>query len=246
MIDLHCHFLPGVDDGARTMGEALALARESVANGITTAVLTPHVYPGVFDNTLSRLMPVFVQFKAALAAAGIPLTIHLGAEVRIHPDVFDLLAIDELPVLGGLGKDRVVLLEFPDGQIPPGAETACRLFADRGIRWLIAHPERNKDVMRDPLRLKPFLDAGCLTQVTAACVVGRFRAAGGGLRALPAGEQHGLGGCDGFAQSAVPATDAAGGARCAGPALRKRRRLPADRGVAGRDRGRAGGLTRSG
>ncbi len=99
---------------------------------------------------------------------------HLGAEVRIHPDVFDLLAIDELPVLGGLGKDRVVLLEFPDGQIPPGAETACRLFADRGIRWLIAHPERNKDVMRDPLRLKPFLDAGCLTQVTAASVVGRF------------------------------------------------------------------------
>ena len=174
MIDLHCHFLPGIDDGARTMEDALALASASVANGITTAVLTPHVHPGVFDNKLSSLLPVFVQYKAALAQAGIALDVHLGAEVRIHPDAFDLLATDELPVLGRIGTDRVVLLEFPDGQIPAGALGACKLFADRGIRWLIAHPERNKDVMRDPARIKPFLDAGCLLQVTAASLVGRF------------------------------------------------------------------------
>lgn len=174
MIDLHCHLLPGVDDGARTMDDALALARASVANGIREAVLTPHVHHGVFDNNLSGLLPVFVQFQAALKAAQIPLVVHLGGEVRLHPDAFEMLTTGELPVLGKLGSDRIVLLEFPDGQIPMGAVQACKLFADHGVRLLIAHPERNKEVMRDPNRIKPFLDAGCLLQLTAASVVGRF------------------------------------------------------------------------
>jgi protein-tyrosine phosphatase len=174
MIDLHCHFLPGVDDGARTMHDALALAAASVANGITHAVLTPHIHPGCFDNRLATLAPVFSNYRASLTAAGIDLQVFLGAEVRLHPDALDLLAADDLPVVGTVGLDRVVLLEFPDGQIPAGAETACRYFADRGVRWLIAHPERNKEVMRDPMRIKPFVDNGCLLQVTAASVVGRF------------------------------------------------------------------------
>ena len=59
MIDLHCHLLPGVDDGARTMEDALTLAEAAVANGVKASVLTPHVYPGVFDNRLSTLRPVY-------------------------------------------------------------------------------------------------------------------------------------------------------------------------------------------
>lgn len=174
MIDLHCHLLPGVDDGARTLEDALLLARASVANGITKAVLTPHVHPGVFDNSLATLLPAFEAFRAALEAAGIPLEVFLGAEARIHPDIFDLLARDDLPVIGMLGDHRIVLLEFPDGQLPVGAAAACRYLAERKVRVLIAHPERNKEVMRDPSRIKPFVDAGCMLQVTAASVVGRF------------------------------------------------------------------------
>lgn len=174
MIDLHCHLLPGVDDGARTLDEALALAAASAANGITTAVMTPHVYPSVFDNDMTSLVPVFERFQAAVTAAGIPLKIRLGGEVHLHPDVFDLLARDQLPVLGFLDHQRVVLLEFPDGHIPAGAAEGCRFFADKGIRLLLAHPERNKEVMRDPMRIKPFVDAGCMLQITAASVIGRF------------------------------------------------------------------------
>ena len=174
MVDLHCHLLPGVDDGARTMEDALALASAAVANGITRAVLTPHVYPGVFDNKISTILPTFRRYRAALAAAGIPLEIYLGGEVRIHPDMFQLLAADELPVLGLLGKERVVLLELPDGHIPPGVEVVCRMFCKHGIRLLIAHPERNKQVMRDPKRIRRLVDSGCLLQVTAASIVGAF------------------------------------------------------------------------
>lgn len=174
MIDLHCHLLPGVDDGARTIDDALALARASLDNGIRAAVLTPHVYPGVYDNRLSGLWPVYEQYQQALADAGIPLDIYLGGEVHLHPDIFEMLDEHELPMIGRWQGDLLMLLEFPDGAIPAGADVACRMFADRGIRWLIAHPERNKAVMRNPDIIKPFVDAGCLLQLTAASVIGAF------------------------------------------------------------------------
>ena len=174
MIDLHCHLLPGVDDGARTMEDALTLAEAAVANGVKASVLTPHVYPGVFDNRLSTLRPVYEEYRDALARAGIALDVHLGGEVHLHPDAFELLEADDLPMIGGMDGLKVMLLEFPDGSIPPGSDVACRMFADQGIRWLIAHPERNKAVMRDPTIIKPFLDMGCMLQLTAASVIGAF------------------------------------------------------------------------
>lgn len=174
MIDLHCHLLPGVDDGARTLDDALELARASVDDGIRAAVLTPHVYPGVFDNRLSDLWPVYEEFRQALAAAAIPLDIYLGGEVHLHPDIFQMLEQHELPMIGRWQGELLMLMEFPDGLIPVGADAACRMFAQKGVRWLIAHPERNKAVMRNPAVIKPFVDAGCLLQLTAASVIGAF------------------------------------------------------------------------
>ncbi len=176
MIDLHCHFLPGVDDGPRTLDEALTLAAASVANGITKAVMTPHVYPEVFDNTLATLAPVFSRYQEALEIAGIPLQILLGGEVRLHADIFQLLAAGQLPEMGRLDGKRIVLLELPDAHIPVGALESCKRFSNQGFRPMIAHPERNKEVMRDPMRIKPFVDTGCLLQVTAASIIGRFGA----------------------------------------------------------------------
>ena len=179
MIDLHCHLLPGVDDGARTMEDALTLAEAAVANGVKASVLTPHVYPGVFDNRLSTLRPVYEEYRDALARAGIALDVHLGGEVHLHPDAFELLEADDLPMIGGMDGLKVMLLEFPDGAIPHGSDVACRMFADQGVHWLIAHPERNKAVMRNPDIIKPFVDMGCMLQLTAASVVGAFgRSAG--------------------------------------------------------------------
>ena len=110
MIDLHCHLLPGVDDGSRTMEDALELARAAVANGIHTSVLTPHIYPGVFDNQRSSLLPVFAEYRQALWEAGIPLDVRLGGEVHLHPDVFDTFARGELPKIGRAScRERVCL-----------------------------------------------------------------------------------------------------------------------------------------
>lgn len=174
VIDLHCHFLPGIDDGAPDMASALDLARAAVANGIQLSVLTPHLYPGRWDNRKSAIQPVFDSFRQALADNGIALEVRLGAEVHLLPESLGLLEIEEIPFLGEWKGQKVVLLEMPDGQIPVGAMMAVKFLLRRGIVPLIAHPERNKDVMRNFQKIMPFVAEGCLLQVTAASVCGLF------------------------------------------------------------------------
>jgi protein-tyrosine phosphatase len=174
MIDLHCHLLPGIDDGPKTLEEALALARASVLDGITHAVVTPHVFAGQWDNTLTTILPHFVKFQAALTEAEIGLKISLGGEVRLLPESLALLSSDDMPFLGGWNGKKVVLLELPDAQIPVGTTQAIDYLLKRNIVPMIAHPERNKDVMRAPEKIAPFLEAGCLLQLTAASVCGKF------------------------------------------------------------------------
>ena len=176
MIDLHCHLLPFIDDGASSVDEAIALATAAVADGIRHAVLTPHVFPGQWDNTASSLREPFAAFKAMLASSDLPLDVTLGGEVRLLPESLMLAAQDELPTLGTWGNERVVLLELPDAQVPVGTEKAVEYLLKRGYLPMIAHPERNKDVMRDPRKLKPLTDLGCLVQLTAASVAGLFGA----------------------------------------------------------------------
>ncbi len=176
MIDLHCHLLPGVDDGARDLPTALELARASVQNGITHAVLTPHVFGGRWDNAVSNLTPVFEAFRQSLLDHEVPLEVFLGGEVHLLPDAFNLLDVNDLPFVGGWRGHRVMLLELPDSHIPVGAMKAVEMFLRRGVLPMIAHPERNKEVMRNHKRIEPFIKAGCLMQLTAASVCGLFGA----------------------------------------------------------------------
>lgn len=174
MIDLHCHYLPVIDDGSQSMAESLALARASVADGITHAVMTPHVHPGRYENTRSSVISATNQFRNALVEAGIPLEIFPAGEVRLSSDVIDLLDQEELPFLGTLHGYRILLLEFPYGQLPVGTEKLARWLMAHKIRPLIAHPERNKVIMQNVESLRPFVDMGCLIQVTAASLLGGF------------------------------------------------------------------------
>ena len=174
MIDLHCHFLPGIDDGAQTLDEALALARASVQDGITHAVMTPHVHAGVFENRSTGIAQAVERFRQELARHNIALAISAGGEVRIGSELIELLAAGELPFLGRRGAQRVMLLELPHGSIPVGAERFTAWLRKQGVLPLIAHPERNKDVMRNLAKLDPFIEQGCLLQITAGSLVGSF------------------------------------------------------------------------
>lgn len=174
MIDLHCHYLPAIDDGAPTVSAALELARAAVADGVHTAVLTPHVFPGRWSHNLTSLKPHYKVFKEQLKQQGIALRVMLGAEVRLLPETMQMCSDEELPFLGRWGRFRVLLLELPDGQVPVGSLNAVNFFVERKIIPLIAHPERNRAVMRSPQILQPFIEAGCLLQITAASVIGGF------------------------------------------------------------------------
>ena len=174
MIDLHCHILPGIDDGAQNLDEALDLAHAAVANGIKYCVLTPHMHEGRYHNDRSSLQPRLEQFRETLVATGIKLEVGLAAEVRIGFEILSWLQADNIPFLGQHNGRNVLLLELPHDQIPVGADKlTAKLIAD-GIQPLIAHPERNKHVIRNLDAIRPFVDMGCLLQVTAGSVIGAF------------------------------------------------------------------------
>lgn len=176
MIDIHCHLLPGIDDGPPTLEAALALARALVDDGVTQVVCTPHVFPGRFENRRSSIADEFERFAATLDAAGLPLQLCWAGEVRLTPEVLDLLPRQELPYLGRNNGRHTMLLEMPDGQIPLGADRFVRVLMAAGVRPVIAHPERNRMVMDQPDKLQALVEEGCAMQLTAASLVGEFGA----------------------------------------------------------------------
>ena len=174
MIDLHTHFLHGIDDGAQTLSESLALAKVAVADGITAAAMTPHIHPGRFDNFKTHILSHVAHFQQALNDQGIALKVYPGAEVRLGVESFEQILAGEVPFLGRVNGCDVLLLELPHQHIPVGSQQLVNKLLSMNIRPLIAHPERNKSVMDDPRRIHPFVDAGCWLQVTAGSIVGDF------------------------------------------------------------------------
>lgn len=174
MIDLHCHFLPNMDDGPDTLEESLDLARYAVDNGITKSVLTPHIHPGRYNNDSREIINAAEKFKVTLARQGIPLDLAIGAEVRISAETIYMVAQEKVPFMGEYGGFKILLLEFPHETIPVGSINLVQWLLAKQIRPMIAHPERNKDVMRDITKLTPFLKEGCLMQLTAMSVAGKF------------------------------------------------------------------------
>ena len=174
MIDLHCHLLPGIDDGPETLDEALALAAHAVRSGITHAVLTPHIHVGRYDNDLPSVRLDVARFQGELDGHGIRLSVGLGGEVRLGSEIIDMVAQQRVPFLGERGGYKIMLLEFPHGDIPLGSEKLVAWLLKNRIRPMIAHPERNTRVMEDVNKLTPFVILGCLLQVTAGSLVGQF------------------------------------------------------------------------
>ena len=174
MIDMHSHILPGIDDGARDLEEALALLRLAEADGVTTQVLTPHIHPIRFGNTLASIRTACDRLTEAARAAGLAIRLEWAAEIRIGPEILPLVAADEVPWLGVWQGCKVLLLEFPYSDIPVGSLNLVEWLRRRDILPMLAHPERIFPIQRDFSKLQPFLQAGCLVQITAGSLLGNF------------------------------------------------------------------------
>jgi protein-tyrosine phosphatase len=174
VIDLHCHLLPGIDDGPDTLDESLGLARLAVADGTSRMVVTPHMHPGRWDNARDTIAVQCAALQSALDEQNIPLRLGYAAEVRLGDHIMSDLEQSRIPYYGEMDGYQIMLLEFPHGHLVPGSEALCRWLLENGVRPLIAHPERNRELMRAPDRLLPFVAAGCLLQVTAGSLLGAF------------------------------------------------------------------------
>lgn len=172
MIDLHCHLLPGVDDGSKSLDASLRLAQEAVENGITHALLTPHHMNGVFMNHRPDVIVQTAKFQDELTKQGIELTVFPGQEVRINGDL--LMALDENDILFADESGRYLMLEFPDDDVPAYTTDMIYRLQLREIIPVIVHPERNTKIMKHPDILFKLLEKGCLSQITASSYVGTF------------------------------------------------------------------------
>lgn len=174
MIDMHSHILPGIDDGAKTPGDALALLRAAIKDGVRTQVLTPHIHQGKYDNNLSTILKEFDKFNGAIRRIGLPIELDFAAEVRLDESVKELVKNEQIPFLGEWKGRNVMLLEFPADSIPVGALNIVKWLYDQGIISMIAHPERNRELQQKPEKIRPFLEQGSMLQLTAGSFTGQF------------------------------------------------------------------------
>lgn len=172
LIDLHCHILPGVDDGSRTMEESLEMARAAVNDGITHILCTPHHLNGRFDNNRNDVIEKVAALQAEIDQAGIPLELYEGQEVHLNENI--PAQFKEGNILCADLTDKYFLLEFPSNDIPAYAQPLIQEVLVMGKTPIIVHPERNGKFIEDPNRLIPFIDMGCLAQLTAPSICGHF------------------------------------------------------------------------
>jgi protein-tyrosine phosphatase len=174
MIDIHSHILPGVDDGARTLDEALDMLRMAVDGGVTVQVLTPHIHYGRYENQKADLQQRFVIFQDQVDAANIKIGLQLGSEVRIGSEIMQLVAQDAIPTLGEYNGKKTFLLEFPRIEVPVGYENLVKWLINKNYLPIIVHPERNQTFVRLPQKLQVLTDMGCPLQITASSLTGLF------------------------------------------------------------------------
>ena len=174
MIDLHCHLLPGIDDGAQNLTDSIELVKLAIADGITHAVCTPHIQLGRFDNNVKTISTAFDLLVAQIKSQQLKLEIAFAAEVRICPEIMLFSKQNKLPFIGKWQNTDVLLLELPHSHIPPGTDQLIKWLHKNKITPMIAHPERNRDIMADYHKLDMLCKLGCLFQVTAVSLCGQF------------------------------------------------------------------------
>ncbi len=171
MLDLHTHILHGLDDGARSLEDSVALARAAVADGIRLLAATPHVRDD-HPTQPSEMERLVAELRQVLAAEGIPLEVRTGGEVAL--DRLGILEPEELARFGLGGNPHYLLLEFPYAGWPLDLPTRIFELGGRRMTTVLAHPERNAEVQADPDRLRPLVHQGALVQVTSASLDGRL------------------------------------------------------------------------
>jgi len=170
-VDLHCHWIPGVDDGAASFDDAVALLRGLGGLGFARVIATPHMRPGLFDNTAARLRAAYDEMEARLAQLPELPARALASEHFFDEVVFERLCAGQgLPYPGG----AAVLLEFYESTFPPRVDQLLAQLRRRGFTPVVAHPERYRVLWEQPEILERLLDQGAVALLDVAALVGKY------------------------------------------------------------------------
>ena len=168
MIDIHCHILPDVDDGAENWAEALAMAEIAADCGVGELVATPH-FRGIEEDLeeLPRFLRRYEKLRDSLTQEKIPLKLHPGAEILCLPETVELAREGKLPTIGG---SRYVLCEFFFDAPYGFMDDILSGIAGAGYRVIIAHPERYDAIMDDPRGARRWFRKGYVIQMNKGTI----------------------------------------------------------------------------
>jgi protein-tyrosine phosphatase len=168
MVDIHCHILSGLDDGAESVDMSLAMAEMAVEDGITHIVATPHASPN------HEFIPELVKMRRDEIQSRFEGRLTLATGCDFHLSFENLQEIRHEPSRFTLNQKSYLLVEFADFSIPASMDQALHELQLAGLRPIITHPERNPLIRTKPERLFRWLRQGCYVQVTAQSLTGRF------------------------------------------------------------------------
>lgn len=174
MIDIHCHILPGVDDGAQTLTQSLEMARMAAQSGVQVIAATPHCnLPGAPEQNFAtdELADRFCAFREAVRAEDIPLELTIGAEVLCSPELETLIRENRLVTLGG---SRYLLVEFFFEEPAGFMEDRLACVAAQGLIPVVAHPERYEAVQDNPAMVEGWFSKGYILQLNKGSIQGRL------------------------------------------------------------------------
>jgi protein-tyrosine phosphatase len=171
MIDLHCHILPGIDDGAADLSVSLEMARASIADGVSVVACTPHILPGLYHNSGPQIRQAAQQLQLALDQEGLPLRLVTGADNHVVPDFVDGLRSGRLLPLA---DSAYVLVEPPHHVAPVRLEDFFFNLTVAGYVPILTHPERLSWIKSHYPVIQRLVHAGVWMQITAGSLAGAF------------------------------------------------------------------------
>ncbi|MGM0877136.1 MAG: tyrosine-protein phosphatase [Bacillota bacterium] len=171
MIDIHCHIISGVDDGAKSLEDSINMVKHAVNEGITKIIATPHHKNGKYDNVALDIKNRVDELNRSIKEQNLAIDILPGQEPRIYGDILKDYENGEILTLN---QSRYMFVELPSNHVPRYTRKLLFDIQLAGLLPIIVHPERNQEIIENPNILYKLVEQGAATQVTGSSVTGHF------------------------------------------------------------------------